>query len=191
VADHCHVAGTDETIDGPSCRPLLDDFAGVMADRERWPMHLCMETAWASTNTLLMASGTCPWWATVEEVHAAFEYRWPSWPLVIGRAAFKARFRERLPVDGLPVPFELAFRIGSINWIWGALPFEGVEAATFAVRLTSPGLTVDFIGLRRPGQGSARSMIGGSQVIAVGPEVGREAQTTDGTRRTLAAARRW
>ena len=111
----------------PSCTDLISDPAGVLRNRERWPVHLCgMEflrqstEAWAQTRAF-----------TADTLN---NYRWASMhPLPIGRRALTGKREVDNPSEWRAV--------------MDVLPFEGCEEAMWAVRVEDQGSAIDLFGL--------------------------------------------
>jgi hypothetical protein len=147
VLEHCRDERTGKDIDGPSCWPLLGDFADVIAHKGRRPYHLCYDVARQSTEAWVMQSGILRDWPTPDHVRQVTDGWWPCWPIEVGRLAIWPWAQTfDLPLTDM-VPRALAARVASIESIRGGLPFDGREEALFAARIAVDGQAVDFFGL--------------------------------------------
>ena len=112
----------------PSCTDSISDPAGVLRNRERWPIHLCdMEFLRQSTES----------WGQTQAFKADTlnNYRWASmYPVPIGRRALT----ENREVD----------KPSEWSEVLDVLPFEGDEKAMWALRVEIQGSsTFDLFGL--------------------------------------------
>jgi hypothetical protein len=112
--------------DSPACTDLLYDPVGVLSDRGRWPMHLCYEAFlrastenWARQTTIISGNST----------HRFLTEH----PLPIGRQAIQQNQYLRMDHDWK----ELFQRV----------PFDGDEAALWALRIAREGSALDLFGL--------------------------------------------
>lgn len=124
----------------PHCTDLLNNPAEVFEDRNRWPLHLCYEDFLrVSTERWAM---NFPLYADEKGVICSSHPRckWhPLWPLPIGKGSATREIRAfgfhgREPMHELPELLNL-------------VPFEGYEAAIWALRIERNGSTLDLFGL--------------------------------------------
>jgi hypothetical protein len=123
-------AAADWCDDKPPCSPLLDDFAAVLADRERWPHHLCSDTATSVVKW---------WWHVLASTQPD------------GRLPLLSELTISRPMPlGAPGAGRRHGAGISRRRLFGALselPFDGDERAAFATRVPLADGALDFFGL--------------------------------------------
>jgi hypothetical protein len=130
-----------EACPRPHCTELLKNPAGVLAQRQRWPNHVCYEnflTAstqfWASEKSGMGRLGT---------LENSLLWRWLSWwPLPIGRKSLERAHIETSP--NLP-----ARSLQAQDFILASnmMPFEEREEAIWALRVERGSAALDLFGL--------------------------------------------
>lgn len=113
---------------GPPCTGLLDDPEYVLADRRRWPSHICYDTLRWSTEV----------WARDTKINVypsddAIGQWQGAWPLPIGRQALEHDLSTRYCEDR--------------DYLLNLVPFDGEEEALWALRVEKEGAVLDLFGL--------------------------------------------
>jgi hypothetical protein len=118
--------------ENPPCTDLLVDPVGVLNNENRWPKrHLC--------RARFLQRSTHEWASQlmVPTTHELREWTW-EWPLPIGMQALGLK---------------------TFSWeLYNLMPFEGHEAALWAIHIDAGAFVLDLFGLGTPyGQGDERA----------------------------------
>lgn len=126
------------TKSGPPCSDLLEDARAVMADRDRWPDHVCDNVARESTRRWAMDRAASFYGSNVPEA----VQRWAeSWPLPVGRLALA-------PLRRTGFTFELAPLFPGLAPLPpGLAPLPHFGKAAVIVSFGSPTATVEAFGI--------------------------------------------